>query len=40
MNFPILETKRVLLRGLTPDDRFAVLSTYSGPDVAKLNITS
>jgi ribosomal-protein-alanine N-acetyltransferase len=34
VNFPTLETYRLLLRGLTPDDRFAIFSNYADPDVA------
>jgi [ribosomal protein S5]-alanine N-acetyltransferase len=34
MDFPTLETDRLLLRKLTPDDRFAIFRNYSDPDVA------
>jgi [ribosomal protein S5]-alanine N-acetyltransferase len=34
MNFPTLETNRLLLRTLTPEDRFAIFRNYSDPDVA------
>jgi ribosomal-protein-alanine N-acetyltransferase len=34
MDFPELETVRLLLRAITPDDRFAIFENYSDPDVA------
>jgi RimJ/RimL family protein N-acetyltransferase len=34
MSFPKLETNRLLLRELMLDDRFAIFSNYSDPDVA------
>ena len=34
MNFPTLETNRLLLRKLMLDDRFAIFRNYSDPDVA------
>src|SRR5512139_3154113 len=34
MNFPILETERLILRAISPDDRFAILENYSDPEVA------
>jgi ribosomal-protein-alanine N-acetyltransferase len=35
MDFPRLETERLTLRAITPDDRFAIFENYSDPDVAE-----
>jgi ribosomal-protein-alanine N-acetyltransferase len=35
MDFPRLETERLILRAITQDDRFAIFGNYSDPDVAK-----
>jgi [ribosomal protein S5]-alanine N-acetyltransferase len=35
MDFPSLETDRLLLRELTLEDRFAIFRNYSDPDVTK-----
>jgi ribosomal-protein-alanine N-acetyltransferase len=35
MDFPRLETERLILRAITPDDRFAIFENYSDPDVAE-----
>ena len=35
MNSPRLETERLILRAIAPDDRFAIFKNYSDPDVAK-----
>lgn len=34
MDFPELETERLILRAITPDDRFAIFRNYADPDVA------
>ena len=34
MEIPKLETERLLLRAITPDDRFAIFENYSDADVA------
>ena len=34
MNFPILDTERLMLRAISPDDRFAIFENYSDPEVA------
>jgi ribosomal-protein-alanine N-acetyltransferase len=34
MEIPELKTKRLLLRAISPEDRFAIFENYSDPDVA------
>jgi ribosomal-protein-alanine N-acetyltransferase len=34
MNYPTLETNRLILRELVPDDQVAIFENYSDPDVA------
>ena len=34
MNYPTLETNRLIFRELVPDDQFAIFENYSDPDVA------
>ncbi len=34
MDFPELETERLILRAVAPGDRFAIFENYSDPDVA------
>ena len=34
MDFPRLETERLILRAITPGDRFAIFENYSDPEVA------
>lgn len=34
MDVPVLQTERLLLRAITPDDRFAIFANYSDPEVA------
>lgn len=34
MDVPFLETVRLILRAITPDDRFAIFANYSDPQVA------
>ena len=35
MDFPTLETERLILRAITPEDRYSVFENFSDPDVAK-----
>jgi len=35
MNIPRVETERLVLRAITPADRFAIFENYSDPEVAK-----
>ncbi len=34
MDLPKLETERLILRAITPDDRLAIFENYADPDVA------
>ena len=34
MDIPVLETERLILRAITPDDRYAIFQNYSDPEVA------